>query len=215
MTGRDFLHTHAFPSCFLHSESRWQQNQKKLLALVNHKYFTAFIVLCIVVNTIILALRTYDTPSIWREYLAIIHGVLLAIYTLEAVLKIAALGPSAYLSAYWNRLELLIVITGHLQFGFEGVEGAWVLTLSQLVKQSRTLFRHLTFINICLKHNSYLQLRPIRLGRVWPTFNSLLMRICNLVSIVLNHAIVLCLVIFIFVVFGTKYYGRAYVGKCI
>lgn len=57
------------------------------------------------------------------------------------------------------------------------------------------------------------QFRPFRLGRTWPTFNKLLLRIRGLFSIACGQSVVVLIVIYVFVVFGTKTFGHNFVGE--
>lgn len=58
-----------------------------------------------------------------------------------------------------------------------------------------------------------LQLRPLRLCKVVPAFDLIMKRVRHLFSVLLNQTIIVCIFIYIFVVFGCRTFGLNYVGK--
>jgi hypothetical protein len=67
----------------------------------------------------------YEDKSRFNQILSIIGTVFVMIFTLEAMLKIFALGficgENTYLKNNWNRLDFIIVVAGIIEFALEMV----------------------------------------------------------------------------------------------
>ena len=90
----------------------------ELCTIINSSiWFEYFIILVIIFNILVLSLENPDDPSL--VYSAV-DEVFLIIYTVEASIKIFALGfilnPHSYIRENWNKLDLAIVITGWLSY---------------------------------------------------------------------------------------------------
>lgn len=121
---------------FLISESWWRKCQKSLNALVQHKWFGIFIYSVIILNTICLALDHHNEPVELERVLKSLNWIFLAIYIIEAIVKLIALGPLTYLKSAWERFELLIVVLSLLELGLEGVAGLSIFRAFRLVSIS-------------------------------------------------------------------------------
>ena len=62
--------------------------------------------ICIILNTCVLAINWFDEPKSATE---IINYVFMAIFTLEAILKIIAM-KTAYFKDSWNLFDFTIVV---------------------------------------------------------------------------------------------------------
>lgn len=91
----------------------------------------------IILNTIFLAADRHDQSYDESRILRFGNYVFLAIYIIEAGLKITAFGPTTYFRNNWNRFDFIIVILGILELGFEGVQGLSVLRSTQLVSNKQ------------------------------------------------------------------------------
>ena len=85
------------------------------------KPFDLAIIFLIILNSIFLGMQDYVNPEadIWRNNLVLIsEPFFTSIFTLEAVLKIIAMGfifeSGCYLRDPWNWLDFSVVITGLL-----------------------------------------------------------------------------------------------------
>ena len=83
--------------------------RKKIMKLVNHKAFGIAIMVCIVISTVTLAFEEplEDPNSEKRVIIGFIDYVMTTIFTIEAMLKIIALGflfngKRSYLRDSWN-----------------------------------------------------------------------------------------------------------------
>ena len=104
--------------------------RRALWTLTESNVFQLVIVLAILGNCVFLALFRPLEPadSEWNHMLYIGEIVFLAIFLLEALLKILAHGfvvhKGSYLRSGWNRLDALIILSGI--FGKKGgMEGGW------------------------------------------------------------------------------------------
>jgi hypothetical protein len=73
-------------------------------------YFEFFILICIICNTITLAVHYYNIPEETIQVLTYFNYAFAAIFTLEAVFKLYALGVQDYFADGWNRFDLFIVV---------------------------------------------------------------------------------------------------------
>jgi len=71
-------------------------------------WFENFIMFCIVFNTIVMALTWFDEPKSLPGVIEYVNYVLLAIFTLEAIIKIIAL-KGFYFRDSWNLFDFTIV----------------------------------------------------------------------------------------------------------
>lgn len=77
------------------------------------KSFDNFILVCIILNTIVLALKWYDQPSEMEAAFTYINIVFNIIFTIEAVIKIIAL-RSQYFRDAWNCFDFTIVVLSYI-----------------------------------------------------------------------------------------------------
>lgn len=57
----------------------------------------------------------------------------LAVYVVEAILKLTALGPVKYFHDAWNTFDFIVTAVGVIELGLEGVQGLSVLRSFRLV----------------------------------------------------------------------------------
>jgi hypothetical protein len=88
------------------------------LATCEHPRFDQFIMICILVNCVFLAL-TDPTVEVEPPYQVIAGHVFLAIFTIECLCKLIALSL-LYFDDYWNWLDVVVVIEGWVSFATAG-----------------------------------------------------------------------------------------------
>ena len=76
---------------------------------MTHKSFDIFIMGCIIGNTIVLAIKWYMMPQWVIDIIEVVNYVFMIIFTLEAVLKITAMGCN-YFKDSWNRFDFTVVV---------------------------------------------------------------------------------------------------------
>lgn len=74
------------------------------------KYFEIAILICIIGNTIALAVNWYNMKVETEELLTQLNYAFAGIFTLEAVFKLYCLGIADYFADGWNRFDLFIVL---------------------------------------------------------------------------------------------------------
>lgn len=89
--------------------------------MVQHWMFDTFILVMIGLNSILLAFNNpLDTDETKQAVLESLELVFLAVFTLEMLVKIVALGfvqhEDSYLRSSWNQLDAAVVILGYLVF---------------------------------------------------------------------------------------------------
>lgn len=92
-----------------------------------------FITICIILNTLFMALDRYGQSDEMSRALIIGNYVFTTIFTAESMLKIIALSPGKYLKNGWNAFDLLIVTVSLIELGLANVKGLSVLRSFRLV----------------------------------------------------------------------------------
>lgn len=77
--------------------------------IVFHPKFDTFIVVSIVLNTVVLGMTHYDESEDLKKVLAILNGIFMVIFALEAMIKIIAQGK-AYFRDGWNKFDFTIIV---------------------------------------------------------------------------------------------------------
>lgn len=159
---------------------------QRLIALVVFDPFTElFILLCILINTLFMALDNDDVDEQMRRLFEQGNYFFTATFVVEALMKIIALSPKFYFREGFNVFDAIIVGLSLLELGLEGVYGLSVLRTFRL-------------------------LRVFRLARSWPTMNVLISICGHAISDLGNLTFVLAIIVFIFAVMGMQLFGNKY-----
>ncbi|XP_025030329.1 sodium channel protein type 5 subunit alpha-like [Python bivittatus] len=180
----------------------WQRIKKKVGVVVMDPFTDLMITLCIVMNTLFMALDHYKMTSRFEQALSRGNMIFTAIFTAEVILKIIALDPYHYFQQRSNVFDSVIVLISIVE-----------LSTSSETKENRKGKKS-------GKKGSFSVLRTLRLMRVfklaksWPTLNTLIKIILNSVDALGNLTLVLAIIIFIFAVFGMQLFGSSYKTFC-
>lgn len=79
--------------------------------LVKSKKFEFFIIGCILLNMMVMAMVYYEATNDYDLSLENMNLLFTTIFIVEAVAKIVALGPKSYFSKSWNRFDFFVVST--------------------------------------------------------------------------------------------------------
>ncbi|KYO46987.1 hypothetical protein Y1Q_0014536 [Alligator mississippiensis] len=139
-----------------------------------------FFTLCIVVNTVVLALEHPTMNQKYKDLINIINHVFTGIFTAEMILKMIALDPYYYFQEHWNIFDSLIVVLG----------------LMSIPKEI-----NLSFLKL---------LRIFKLAKSWPALNKLMKIILKSFGALSNLTLVLIITVFIFAVVGKQVLGSYY-----
>lgn len=88
--------------------SKLNKCKKISVVITEHKYFEIFILLCILLNTIVLACHHFMILESTEQIFGSINSFFIFIFALEAVLKLIALKLD-YFKDSWNRFDFLVL----------------------------------------------------------------------------------------------------------
>ncbi|KAK8395287.1 hypothetical protein O3P69_006178 [Scylla paramamosain] len=165
--------------------SLWNKFAKLVELLVFDPFVELFITLCIVVNTLFMAMDHYGMNCSFDHFLKMGNYFFTATFSIECFLKIIAMSPKYYLQEGWNIFDFIIVFLSLLELGLANVSGLSVL-------------------------RSFRLLRVFKLAKSWPTLNLLISIMGKTVGALGNLTFVLCIIIFIFAVMGMQLFGKNY-----
>ncbi|KAH9426448.1 hypothetical protein DERP_011017, partial [Dermatophagoides pteronyssinus] len=163
----------------------WIRVQELVASVVFDPFMELFITLCIVVNTLFMAMDHHNMDKDLDDILQKGNFFFTAIFAIEASLKLIALSPKFYFREGWNIFDFVIVILSLLDVSLSSVSGLSVL-------------------------RSFRLLRVFKLAKSWPTLNLLISIMGKTVGDLGNLTFVLGIIIFIFAVMGMQLFGKNY-----
>lgn len=98
--------------------------------------FDTFIFVCILLNTVCLALSWYNEPDELAPRLETINLVFNIIYTIEFAIKFIAFGLT-YFSDGWNNFDFIIVMAAWLGMIANSIEGLDIGSLTTVIRSFR------------------------------------------------------------------------------
>ncbi|XP_066905494.1 sodium channel protein 60E [Halyomorpha halys] len=162
----------------------WLRIQNSLYRIVRDPLFELLITLCILLNTLFLAMEHHGMSQNVKSALDIGNKVFTSIFTLECTMKLLALSKE-FFNCGWNIFDLIIVSVSLLDLSFELVDGLSVLRCLRL-------------------------LRVLKLAQSWTTMKVLLSIIISTLGALGNLTFVLVIIIYIFAVIGMQLFSRDY-----
>ncbi|XP_038565586.1 sodium channel protein type 4 subunit alpha B isoform X2 [Micropterus salmoides] len=163
----------------------WQWLKQWLYTIVMDPFVDLGITICIVLNTVFMAMEHYPMTEDFEELLSVGNLVFTGIFTAEMVLKLLAMDPYYYFQVGWNIFDSIIVTMSLVELGLANVQGLSVL-------------------------RSFRLMRVFKLAKSWPTLNMLIKIIGNSVGALGNLTLVLAIIVFIFAVVGMQLFGKNY-----
>uniref|UniRef100_A0A3B5MVD1 Sodium channel protein n=1 Tax=Xiphophorus couchianus TaxID=32473 RepID=A0A3B5MVD1_9TELE len=163
----------------------WLKIKEFVSMVVMDPFVDLAITICIVLNTLFMAMEHYPMTREFDNLLSIGNLVFTGIFTAEMCFKIIALDPYYYFQEGWNIFDGIIVSLSLMELGLANVEGLSVL-------------------------RSFRLLRVFKLAKSWPTLNMLIKIIGNSVGALGNLTLVLAIIVFIFAVVGMQLFGKSY-----
>ncbi|RWS16117.1 skeletal muscle sodium channel alpha subunit-like protein, partial [Dinothrombium tinctorium] len=167
----------------------WVRVQELFALIVFDPFMELFITLCIVVNTLFMAMDHHEMDPDFDNFLSSGNIFFTSIFAIEAFLKLIALSPKFYFREGWNIFDFTIVVLSLMELLFSSKEGGGG-SLSVL--------------------RSFRLLRVFKLAKSWPTLNLLISIMGKTVGDLGNLTFVLAIIIFIFAVMGMQLFGRYY-----
>ncbi|XP_077339841.1 sodium channel protein type 8 subunit alpha isoform X5 [Lithobates pipiens] len=163
----------------------WVRIKTIVNMIVMDPFVDLAITICIVLNTLFMAMEHYPMTEQFEGVLYVGNLVFTGIFTAEMFLKLVAMDPYYYFQEGWNIFDSFIVSLSLMELGLQGVEGLSVL-------------------------RSFRLLRVFKLAKSWPTLNMLIKIIGNSVGALGNLTVVLAIIVFIFAVVGMQLFGKSY-----
>uniref|UniRef100_A0A8C6TM65 Sodium channel protein n=1 Tax=Neogobius melanostomus TaxID=47308 RepID=A0A8C6TM65_9GOBI len=163
----------------------WLKIKEIVCLVVMDPFVDLAITICIVLNTLFMAMEHYPMTQEFDNVLSVGNLVFTGIFTAEMCFKIIALDPYYYFQEGWNIFDGIIVSLSLMELGLSNVEGLSVL-------------------------RSFRLLRVFKLAKSWPTLNMLIKIIGNSVGALGNLTLVLAIIVFIFAVVGMQLFGKSY-----
>uniref|UniRef100_A0A8C6QVI4 Sodium channel protein n=1 Tax=Nannospalax galili TaxID=1026970 RepID=A0A8C6QVI4_NANGA len=164
---------------------------KKVLRIIMTDPFTELaITICIIINTVFLAMEHYNMDKNFSSVLRTGNWVFTGIFIAEMCLKILALDPYEYFRHGWNIFDSIVAL----------------LSLADVLY-------HLSHPNSRSFLASFRVLRVFKLAKSWPTLNTLIKIIGHSVGALGNLTVVLTIVIFIFSVVGMQLFGSRFCSQ--
>uniref|UniRef100_A0A0N5ALK3 Voltage-dependent T-type calcium channel subunit alpha n=1 Tax=Syphacia muris TaxID=451379 RepID=A0A0N5ALK3_9BILA len=173
----------------------WTSYGKRRLlvhSIITSKYFDLAIAAVIGVNVISMAMEFYMMPNGLKYTLKTLNYFFTSIFTLEAALKIYALGFQRFMRERWNQLDILIVILSIAGIVFEEFE-ALELPINP------TIIRVMRVLRIA---------RVLKLLKMAKGIRSLLDTVGEALPQVGNLGSLFFLLFFIFAALGVELFGK-------
>eukprot|EP00064_Thunnus_orientalis_P016225 superscaffoldBa00003166_g16289 len=163
----------------------WVVFKKWVHFVVMDPFIDLTITICIVLNTLFMAMEHYPMTPEFDYMLSVGNLVFTGIFTSEMFFKLIAMDPYYYFQVGWNIFDSIIVTLSLVELGLANVQGLSVL-------------------------RSFRLLRVFKLAKSWPTLNMLIKIIGNSVGALGNLTLVLAIIVFIFAVVGMQLFGKSY-----
>ncbi|XP_044033889.1 sodium channel, voltage gated, type VIII, alpha subunit b isoform X2 [Siniperca chuatsi] len=163
----------------------WLKIKHIVYLIVMDPFVDLAITICIVLNTLFMAMEHYPMTEQFEGVLAVGNLVFTGIFAGEMFAKLIAMDPYYYFQEGWNCFDGFIVTLSLVELGLADVEGLSVL-------------------------RSFRLLRVFKLAKSWPTLNMLIKIIGNSVGALGNLTLVLAIIVFIFAVVGMQLFGKSY-----
>ena len=161
----------------------------KLIGIVNSQNWGYAINICIIINTIFLALDRYPMPEEEQRVYEIANIIFFSIFLIEMILKLLALHPQAYCLDSFNVFDGFIVILSCIEvvLFYSGIVGDGGSAISA--------FR------------AFRLLRIFKLAKKWPEVRKLMNTIFLCLKDVSYFSVLLLLFMFIYTLIGMEIYG--------
>ncbi|XP_070585018.1 sodium channel protein type 5 subunit alpha-like isoform X2 [Erythrolamprus reginae] len=163
----------------------WLLIKEKIKFIIMDPFSDLTITLCIVMNTLFMAMDHYKMTKEFEEVLNVGNQIFTGIFTAEMVFKVIALDPYYYFQQGWNIFDSIIVTLSLMELSLSSMGNVSVL-------------------------RSFRLLRVFKLAKSWPTLNTLIKIIGNSVGALGNLTLVLAIIVFIFAVVGMQLFGDLY-----
>ncbi|KAK3869263.1 hypothetical protein Pcinc_024357 [Petrolisthes cinctipes] len=160
--------------------------------IVTSKYFDLAIAAVIGLNVVTMAMEFYKMPKELEYALQIFNYFFTAVFILESVMKMVALGCHRYFQDRWNQLDVFIVILSVVGIVLEEMK-------SDLIPINPTIIRVMRVLRIA---------RVLKLLKMAKGIRALLDTVMQALPQVGNLGLLFFLLFFIFAALGVELFGR-------
>lgn len=160
--------------------------------VVTSKYFDLAIAGVIGLNVVTMAIEYYRMPPALQYALKIFNYFFTAVFILEAIMKLVALGFKIYLKDKWNQLDVIIVILSIVGIVLEELE-------TNIIPINPTIMRVMRVLRIA---------RVLKLLKMAKGIRALLDTVMQALPQVGNLGLLFFLLFFIFAALGVELFGR-------
>ncbi|XP_045485298.1 voltage-dependent T-type calcium channel subunit alpha-1G isoform X2 [Pieris rapae] len=172
--------------------SDYSQTRLFVHNVVTSKYFDLAIAGVIGLNVVTMAIEYYRMPPALQYALKIFNYFFTAVFILEAVMKLVALGFKIYLKDKWNQLDVIIVILSIVGIVLEELE-------TNIIPINPTIMRVMRVLRIA---------RVLKLLKMAKGIRALLDTVMQALPQVGNLGLLFFLLFFIFAALGVELFGR-------
>nr|CUU99001.1 hypothetical transcript [Hymenolepis microstoma] len=144
-----------------------------------------FITLCIVINTIFMAIDQPEKGEALAQVLRMANYFFTTTFTVEAALKLIALGAKEYFEDSWNIFDFVVVFFSLVEIPLTNIRGLSILRAFRL-------------------------LRVFKLAKSWQTMKLLFSIVAMTLNALGNLTAVLMISVFVFAVLGMSLFGENY-----
>eukprot|EP00752_Nemacystus_decipiens_P011295 g10037.t1 len=102
----------------------------------HHKWFDASVMICIVLNTIVMAMQFFGQGTVYTRCIEIANYTFSFIFTVEAITKIIAFRRSYFVDP-WNRFDIFIVIGTNLGLAMLWMTGKSYGSIATIIRTFR------------------------------------------------------------------------------
>ncbi|XP_048467812.1 voltage-dependent L-type calcium channel subunit alpha-1S-like [Rhincodon typus] len=170
---------------------RWNRLfRRKCRALVKSDFFYWLVIFLVFLNTLMIASEHHHQPDWLTNVQDTANKVLLALFTVEMMLKMYSLGLQAYFVSLFNRFDCFVVCGGILETILVEVKMMSPLGISVLR---------------CIR-----LLRIFKITRYWTSLSNLVASLLNSVRSIASLLLLLFLFIIIFSLLGMQLFGGKY-----
>ncbi|XP_067913015.1 calcium channel, voltage-dependent, L type, alpha 1S subunit, a isoform X2 [Heterodontus francisci] len=170
---------------------RWNRMfRRKCRVLVKSSFFYWLVIFLVFLNTLMIALEHHHQPDWLNNVQDTANKVLLALFTVEMILKMYSLGLQAYFVSLFNRFDCFVVCGGILETILVEVRVMSPLGISVLR---------------CIR-----LLRIFKITRYWTSLSNLVASLLNSVRSIASLLLLLFLFIIIFSLLGMQLFGGKY-----
>ncbi|KAM9233019.1 sodium channel protein type 5 subunit alpha-like [Leptosomus discolor] len=111
----------------------WRAVKEKVKLVILDPFVDLLIMVCIIVNTLFMALEYPDMDPNYQQMIFLSDKVFTLIFTAEMILKIIALDPYHYFQQKWNIFDSIVVMIGLISFE-ENLSSFRLLRIFKLAK---------------------------------------------------------------------------------